>query len=99
MPQARHRVQILTYNGHLGQGMDLKNPDLSEWLIPTLQRGREEEKRSGEKGESPDFVAIGFQEMIPLVRFLTRSLGRREGECRGRELIKLRWCRIRVCWD
>lgn len=67
MPQARHRVQILTYNGHLGQGMDAKNPDLSEWLIPTLRKGQEEQKKSGEIEEAPDFVAIGFQEMIPLV--------------------------------
>lgn len=76
MVKARHRVQLATYNGHLGQGMSAKNPDLSEWLIPTLRRSMEEDKRrskeKGEKeegGEAPDFVAIGFQEMIPLVRF------------------------------
>ncbi|CEQ39988.1 SPOSA6832_01559, partial [Sporobolomyces salmonicolor] len=60
----RVRVQCCTYNGHLAKGHRLTpgavpDEDLSSWLVPTLGT-------TTDKGEPPAFVAIGFQEMIPL---------------------------------
>ncbi|GAA5896752.1 hypothetical protein JCM5296_002993 [Sporobolomyces johnsonii] len=60
----RVRVQCCTYNGHLAKGHTLTpgagpDGDLSSWLVPTLGT-------TADKGEPPAFVAIGFQEMIPL---------------------------------
>jgi hypothetical protein len=72
MPKDRYRVQLATYNGNLGKGASLLNPTLSEWLIPTLNQQDEEYYGSNEKERSSfeptDIIAIGFQEMIPLVR-------------------------------
>lgn len=49
--------------GHLGASMDARNPDLAAWLIPTLDASTKDAN-----GEAPDFFAVGFQEMIALVR-------------------------------
>ncbi|KAL8293008.1 hypothetical protein RQP46_000702 [Phenoliferia psychrophenolica] len=57
------RVQCCTYNGHLAQGSDPREPDLTSWLIPTLA---ETSAEFPSDGEPADIVAIGFQEMIPL---------------------------------
>ncbi|GAA5900550.1 phosphoinositide 5-phosphatase INP54 [Sporobolomyces salmoneus] len=59
------RVQCATYNGHLGQGHSVlsyegEGEDLASWLNPTLLPD------GSERGEAPDIVAVGFQEMIPL---------------------------------
>jgi phosphatidylinositol-bisphosphatase len=60
MAPPKYRVQCCSFNGHLT--VDFNAPDLTSWLIPTLEEGGHE--YSGE--DPPDFVAIGFQEMIPL---------------------------------
>lgn len=69
------RVQCATYNGHLGEGQSVlpgqsgkEEVELASWLNATLARDG--------KGESdaPDLVAVGFQEMIPLVRTLLLSV-------------------------
>lgn len=62
---SRYRIQCATYNGKLAKGRTHSlasgepSDDLSAWLAPTLEDGGD---------EAPDFVAVGFQEMIPLVR-------------------------------
>lgn len=61
------RVQIATYNGHLGEGLSIlpigsePSNDLSKLLSTTLN------STSRSNGDAPDLVAVGFQEMIPLV--------------------------------
>ncbi|BGO97869.1 Skeletal muscle/kidney enriched inositol 5-phosphatase [Rhodotorula toruloides ATCC 204091] len=58
-----YRIQCATYNGKLAKGRTHSlasgepSDDLSAWLAPTLEDGGD---------EAPDFVAVGFQEMIPL---------------------------------
>lgn len=71
------RIQCATYNGHLGEGQSVLPGDrtgkgeaveLASWLNATLARdGRGE-------SDAPDLVAVGFQEMIPLVRTLLLSV-------------------------
>lgn len=54
-------VQIASYNTNL-QGNAGLPQDLVDWLSPTLQV-------SGfltQEKESPDIVAVGFQELLPL---------------------------------
>lgn len=47
--------------------MNARNPNLAEWLIPTLAQGMERDENGIRDEEGPDFFAVGFQEMIPLV--------------------------------
>ena len=61
MPSPRFRVQCCTYNGHLTGHKS--EDDITSWLIPTLDEGSDDYTSD----EPPDIVAIGFQEMIPLV--------------------------------
>ncbi|GAA5871665.1 hypothetical protein JCM8547_007112 [Rhodosporidiobolus lusitaniae] len=55
------RVRCATFNAHLAKGKDLASlpDDLRAWLGPSADEGDEE-------GELPEFVAVGFQELIPL---------------------------------
>lgn len=46
--------------------MNARNPNLAEWLIPTLAQGMERDENGIRDEEGPDFFAVGFQEMIPL---------------------------------
>ncbi|KDQ17928.1 hypothetical protein BOTBODRAFT_63676 [Botryobasidium botryosum FD-172 SS1] len=52
-------VQIASYNTNL-QGAFALPQDLVDWLAPTLDTTRKEADRS------PDIVAVGFQELLPL---------------------------------
>ena len=54
-------VQIASYNTNL-QGVLGTPQDLVAWLAPTLQVSH---FLSGKK-RAPDFVAVGFQELLPL---------------------------------
>lgn len=73
-----YRVACATYNGKLvsGQAQSVlsdSSEHLSAWLAPSLlqQTDDDDDRSRGARGEqqpAPDFVAIGFQEMIPLVR-------------------------------
>ncbi|GAA6026829.1 hypothetical protein JCM8097_005890 [Rhodosporidiobolus ruineniae] len=65
----RYRVHCATYNGHLGRGHTLSYTpsDLAAWLGPALAPST----ASGEEGADedlapPEFVAVGFQELMPL---------------------------------
>ncbi|GAA5996478.1 phosphoinositide 5-phosphatase INP54 [Rhodotorula paludigena] len=66
MPAAR-KVVCATYNGKLARGRTAAlargepTDDLTAWL--TLDTGG---RKGGEGDAAPDFVAVGFQEMIPL---------------------------------
>lgn len=63
----KYRVQIGTYNGNLGRASEALNPDLSTWLISTLNKNKDDSV------DAPDVFALGFQEMIPLVRIVFPS--------------------------
>lgn len=56
------RVSVCSYNGSLDASVDALNPPLSDWLLPGS------DPVAG--AAPPDLVAVGFQEMIPLVRVL-----------------------------
>ena len=60
----KFRVLCATYNGHLSAGSPTHpGKGISSWLSPTL----DEAGVGAGAEEAPDFVAVGFQEMIPLV--------------------------------
>ncbi|KZT56412.1 skeletal muscle/kidney enriched inositol 5-phosphatase [Calocera cornea HHB12733] len=62
MDQRRLRVLIASYNTAL-QGNKGLPQDLVEWLIPALSPTH---ALPAEDQEPPDFVAVGFQELLPL---------------------------------
>ncbi|GAA5890232.1 hypothetical protein JCM6882_008762 [Rhodosporidiobolus microsporus] len=59
-----YRVQCATYNGHLARGHNLTEAEggLGSWLGPALSSST----GSSNKTEEPDFIAVGFQELLPL---------------------------------
>jgi hypothetical protein len=72
---ADYRIACATYNGKLvsEQAQSVlsdSSEHLSAWLAPSLLRQTDDDdgRSRGEQQPAPDFVAIGFQEMIPLVR-------------------------------
>lgn len=70
---ADYRIACATYNGKLvsEQAQSVlsdSSEHLSAWLAPSLLRQTDDDdgRSRGEQQPAPDFVAIGFQEMIPL---------------------------------
>ena len=67
------KVVCATYNGKLASGRvralttGERSDDLTGWLSSTGDT-------PGRDDDAPDFVAVGFQEMIPLVRPYSPSL-------------------------
>lgn len=81
-----YRVACATYNGKLVAGQAQSVPGdssehLSAWLAPSLAQDRiDDDDDAGpdersERQPAPDFVAVGFQEMIPLVCSVPAVLG------------------------
>jgi hypothetical protein len=68
-----YRVQCCTFNSHLARGLSLGDvqEDLTAWISPSKSS---EGRRTV---EAPDFVAVGYQEMIPMVRCLLLPLSER----------------------
>ncbi|GAA5863004.1 hypothetical protein JCM3774_006717 [Rhodotorula dairenensis] len=65
-----YRVACATYNGKLVAGqaqsaLSDSSEHLSAWLAPSLAHQSDDDGAGGHQ-PAPDFVAIGFQEMIPL---------------------------------
>lgn len=94
-----YRIACATYNGKLvsGQVQDVlsdSSEHLSAWLAPSLAHPApprtENDVRSNDPTEAnegaPDLVAVGFQEMIPLVSSRVPPGGRRSSEGTGFEL-------------
>lgn len=74
-PAMKYRVQCATYNGHLSpNSAATPGANVAAWLGPTLQRSRDGDLDAGDgdgddnSRDAPDFFAVGFQEMIGLVR-------------------------------
>ncbi|KAG8929863.1 hypothetical protein FRC02_004989 [Tulasnella sp. 418] len=59
-------IQIASYNTNLQGNLGLPQ-DLVDWLGPTLARSQEDEPA----GKTPDVIAVGFQELLPLHLGLT----------------------------
>lgn len=67
-----YRIACATFNGQLaaGHALDEAAEHIGAWLAPASAAGsRDEAERmdEDERGGVPDLVAVGLQEMMPLV--------------------------------